>query len=74
MDQEKLAKLLGKIPVGVFNLLYIGRRIKKDGQLLNSKAQFLCSVVDKQSVPIEEETVEAARTQMEGLATTLGGD
>ncbi len=74
MDQEKLAKLLGKIPVGFFNLLYLGRRIKKDGQLLNSKAQFLCAVVDKQSVPIDEETVEAARSQIESLATTLGGD
>nr|WP_051548131.1 alpha/beta hydrolase [Sneathiella glossodoripedis] len=74
MDQEKLAKILCKIPTGIFNLLYVGRRIKKDGQLLNAKAQFLCAVVDKQSVSIETETVENAREQIEKLAGTLGGD
>ncbi len=74
MDQEKLAKLLCKIPTGVFNLLYLGRRIKKDGQILNAKAQFLCNVVEKQSLPPADDTVQNARDQIEGLATTLGGD
>lgn len=74
MDQEKLAKFLCKIPVGVFNLLYLGRRIKKDGLILNAKAQFLCNVVEKQSLPPAEDTVQNTRDQMEGLAATLGGD
>ena len=74
MDQEKLAKVIAKIPTGVFNLLYLGRRVKKDGQLLNAKAQFLCALVDKQTASIDKETVEAARTQIETLAQTLGGD
>ncbi|WP_169569096.1 alpha/beta hydrolase [Sneathiella limimaris] len=74
MDQEKLARLLGKIPVGVFNLLYVGRRIKIDGQMLNAKAQFLCKVVDKQTLPASEDTVENEREQIEALSTTLGGD
>ncbi len=74
MNQEKLANLLGSVPTGLFNLLYVGRRIKKDGQILNSKAQFLCKLVDKQSVPIEDETIEGAREQIENLATLLSGD
>lgn len=74
MDQEKLAKIIAKIPIGFFNLLYLGRRVKKDGQLLNAKAQFLCAIVDKQSTSIDEETVEGARDQIETMAQTLGGD
>ncbi len=74
MDQAKLADILCKIPEGVFNLLYLGRRVKKDGQILNAKAQFLCKIVDKQTPPIDEETVEHAREQIETLGVTFAGD
>jgi len=73
MNQEKLARLVASLPTGIFNILYVGRRIKKDLQLLNSKAQFLCAIVDKQSVPLEEETVENAREQIENLSGLLSG-
>jgi acetyl esterase/lipase len=74
MDQQKLAEILCKVPNGVFNLLYLGRRLKKDGQLLNTKAQFLCKVVDKQTIPIEQDSLENMRNQIENLSVTLGGD
>ncbi|OUR78079.1 hypothetical protein A9Q83_08810 [Alphaproteobacteria bacterium 46_93_T64] len=74
MDQEQLANLLCKIPNGVFNLLYLGRRDRKDSQMLNAKLQFLCKIVEKQSIPIEQETIERTREQLEFLATAFGGD
>jgi acetyl esterase len=74
VNQEKLVKIIASLPDGLFNLLYIGRRIKKDKQLLNAKAQFLCSIVEKQSLPIEEETVENTRLQMESLSDLLSGE
>jgi len=74
MDQEKLAQLLCKIPNGVFNLLYAGRRIRKDGQVLNAKTQLLCKVAAKQTPPVAEETVENARAQLENLSAAFGGE
>lgn len=74
MNQEKVARLVASMPTGIFNILYVGRRIKKDQQLLNSKAQFLCAIVDKQTVPLEEETVENSREQIENLSGLLSGE
>ncbi|MCG8490381.1 MAG: alpha/beta hydrolase [Sneathiellales bacterium] len=73
MNQEKLARLVASMPTGLFNILYMGRRVKRDLQLLNSKAQFLCAIVDKQTVPLEEETIENAREQIENLSGLLSG-
>lgn len=74
MDQEKLANLLCKTPDGVFNLLYLGRRDKKQGQVLNSKLQLMCRVSEKQTVPVEQETMENTRAQLDFLAIAFGGD
>ncbi len=74
MDQAKLAEILCKIPEGVFNILYVGRRIRKDGQQLNAKAQFLCKIVDKQTPPIDQETVQNARDQIDNLGVLFSGD
>ncbi|MEH6402975.1 MAG: alpha/beta hydrolase [Sneathiella sp.] len=73
MNQAVLVKILSSIPDGIFNLLYAGRRIRKDGQVINAKAQLLCRIVDKQSVPLEEETVENTRLQLEQLSGMLAG-
>ncbi|GLQ07312.1 alpha/beta hydrolase [Sneathiella chinensis] len=74
MSQQLLVKILSSIPGGVFNLVYLGRRVRGDGIILNTKAQFLCRVVEKQTVPIEQETVENAREQIENLSALLAGD
>jgi len=74
MEQEKLAKLLCKIPDGFFNLLYLGRRIRKEGQELNSKLQLLSKIADKQSVAVEDDTIANTREQIEFLAVAFGGD
>lgn len=74
MNQEKLARFVAAIPEGLFNLLYLGRRVRKDGQLLNAKAQFLCKIVDKQTAPIDAETIENTREQIETLSALLSGE
>lgn len=74
MDQASLVKIITSLPNGIFNLLYLGRRVKKDGLMLNAKAQFLCKIVDKQTLPLDQETIKNTREQIENLSSLLSGD
>jgi len=73
MSQAVLVKILASIPDGIFNMLYAGRRIRRDGQIINAKAQFLCKISDKQTIPLEQETIEGTRLQLEGMSGLLSG-
>ncbi len=74
MSEAALVKIISALPNGLFNLLYLGRRVTKDGLMLNAKAQFLCKIVDKQTLPLDQETVANAREQIENLSNLLSGD
>lgn len=73
MNQAILVKILASIPDGIFNLLCAGRRIRKDNQVINGKAQLLCKLVEKQSVPPEQDTLDNTRLELEQLSGMLAG-
>jgi len=63
-----------KMPGWVSALLYTGRRIRIDGNTLDSKAQLLCDIVALvRDIPMSEMTPEISRNQLATFAKLLGG-
>jgi acetyl esterase len=65
--------LVLKMPAWVSALWYLGRRVKKDGLILDAKAQLLCKFVDSvRTPPIEGLTPKLSRQQMNNFAQLFG--
>ncbi len=74
----KLAIIAGltalKMPGPVSGLLYAGRRISKDGLLLDAKAQLVCDIVELvRTTPVKDLTPAQSRAQLATFARLLGG-
>jgi acetyl esterase len=74
----KLAIITGlmtlKMPAAVSSLLYVGRRMRKDGLLLDAKAQLICAIVKQaRTTAIEDLTPAESRAQLATFARLLGG-
>ncbi len=65
--------LLLKMPAWVSAIWYLGRRVKKDGLILNAKVQLLCKFIDSvRAIPIDQLTPEQSRQQINNFATLFG--
>ncbi len=74
----KLAIIAGlmalKMPAQVSTLLYAGRRVGKDGLVLDAKVQLICDIVNQvRTTPIEDLTPMESRAQLATFARLLGG-
>jgi len=62
-----------RMPGWISALWYLGRRIKKDGLILDAKVQLLCAIVDSvRTTPIDELTATQSRQQMNMFAQLFG--
>ena len=73
MIERLLIKLIAALPDGIFNLLYLYKHVKIDGQQLNNKARILCDIDRKTAVSVLDTPVETTRANLERLAGTLAG-
>jgi acetyl esterase len=74
----KLAVVAGlmalKAPGWVSALIYAGRRIRRDGNTLDAKAQMICDIVALvRTTPVSELTPAESRSQLATFAKLLGG-
>ncbi|MCR9213532.1 MAG: alpha/beta hydrolase [Proteobacteria bacterium] len=68
-----LLSLINALPIGVFDLLYMGRPLRIDGLKINNKARFLCHLDSKSAKPLSETPLEEVRASMEVMAPALAG-
>ncbi len=73
MILKLLLSIINALPIGVFDLLYLGRPLRADGLKINNKARFLCHLDSKSAKPLRDTPLEEIRATMEFMAPALAG-